>query len=178
MNIPARCCTGYLGDIACRVTRPPWTHCVVRSIFERTRFTFDARHNHPRIGRVVIARSDAADVAISTTLGAAQLSRFTRSAIVAVGFRRWWSNPQLLCRNVKFRPQLLSGAGAFFASQPFDACKHPLHGRPAVPFTGTRFANEPRAQTFEHGYAIAIATDAAWEREAKKATVFDDTNEF
>jgi transglutaminase-like putative cysteine protease len=40
-------------------------------------FTFDARHNHPRIGRIVIARGrDAADVAISTAFGPAQLTRF------------------------------------------------------------------------------------------------------
>jgi transglutaminase-like putative cysteine protease len=41
-------------------------------------YTFDARHNHPRIGRIVIARGrDAADVAISTTFGSAALARFT-----------------------------------------------------------------------------------------------------
>jgi transglutaminase-like putative cysteine protease len=40
-------------------------------------FTFDARHNHPRIGRIVIAKGrDAADVAISTAFGPAQLVRF------------------------------------------------------------------------------------------------------
>jgi transglutaminase-like putative cysteine protease len=40
-------------------------------------FTFDARHNHPRIGRIVMARGrDAADVAISTAFGPAQLARF------------------------------------------------------------------------------------------------------
>jgi transglutaminase-like putative cysteine protease len=40
-------------------------------------FTLDARHNHPRIGRIVIARGrDAADVAISTAFGPAQLARF------------------------------------------------------------------------------------------------------
>jgi transglutaminase-like putative cysteine protease len=40
-------------------------------------FTMDARHNHPRIGRIVIAKGrDAADVAISTAFGAAQLVRF------------------------------------------------------------------------------------------------------
>jgi transglutaminase-like putative cysteine protease len=39
--------------------------------------TFDARHNQPRIGRIVIARGrDAADVAISTAFGTAQLVRF------------------------------------------------------------------------------------------------------
>jgi transglutaminase-like putative cysteine protease len=40
--------------------------------------TFDARHNQPRIGRIVIARGrDAADVAISTTFGANRLKNFT-----------------------------------------------------------------------------------------------------
>jgi transglutaminase-like putative cysteine protease len=40
-------------------------------------FTFDARHNHPRIGRIVMARGrDAADVAISTAFGAVQLVKF------------------------------------------------------------------------------------------------------
>jgi transglutaminase-like putative cysteine protease len=41
-------------------------------------YTFDARHNMPRIGRVLIARGrDAADVAISTTFGPNTLSSFT-----------------------------------------------------------------------------------------------------
>jgi transglutaminase-like putative cysteine protease len=41
-------------------------------------FTFDARHNRPRIGRVVIARGrDAADVAISTSFGPTRLTRFS-----------------------------------------------------------------------------------------------------
>ena len=41
-------------------------------------YTFDARHNIPRIGRVLIARGrDAADVAISTTFGPNTLASFT-----------------------------------------------------------------------------------------------------
>jgi transglutaminase-like putative cysteine protease len=41
-------------------------------------YTFDARHNHPRIGRIVMARGrDAADVAISTNFGTVQLVRFS-----------------------------------------------------------------------------------------------------
>jgi transglutaminase-like putative cysteine protease len=41
-------------------------------------YTFDARHNHPRIGRILIARGrDAADVAISTTFGPACLANFS-----------------------------------------------------------------------------------------------------
>jgi transglutaminase-like putative cysteine protease len=40
-------------------------------------FTVDARHNRPRIGRIVIAKGrDAADVAISTAFSPAQLARF------------------------------------------------------------------------------------------------------
>jgi hypothetical protein len=40
------------------------------------RYTFDARHNVPRMGRVLIAR-DAADVVISTTFGPNTFSSFT-----------------------------------------------------------------------------------------------------
>ena len=40
-------------------------------------YTFDARHNQPRIGRILIARGrDAADVALSTSFGPAQLAEF------------------------------------------------------------------------------------------------------
>jgi len=40
-------------------------------------YRFDARHNHPRIGRILIACGrDAADVAISTSFGASKLVRF------------------------------------------------------------------------------------------------------
>ena len=78
MNIPARYCTGYLGDIG--VPKDP-THMDFSAWFEAfvggRWYSFDARHNRPRIGRVVIARGrDAADVAISTTFGSAALTRF------------------------------------------------------------------------------------------------------
>jgi transglutaminase-like putative cysteine protease len=40
-------------------------------------YTKDARHNHPRIGRIVMGRGrDAAIVAISTAFGVANLARF------------------------------------------------------------------------------------------------------
>jgi len=78
MNIPARYCTGYLGDIG--VPRDPapmdfsgWFEAFLGGRW----YTFDARHNIPRIGRVVIARGrDAADVAISTSFGEAKLVKF------------------------------------------------------------------------------------------------------
>jgi transglutaminase-like putative cysteine protease len=78
MNIPARYCTGYLGDIG---TPPPWGTPDFAAWFEvfldGSWHTFDARNNVPRIGRVLIARGrDAADVAISSTFGPNRLESF------------------------------------------------------------------------------------------------------
>ena len=78
MNIPARYCTGYLGDIG---MPPPYGPMDFAAWFEAFLdghwYTFDARNNTPRIGRVLIARGrDAADVAISTTFGHATLESF------------------------------------------------------------------------------------------------------
>jgi transglutaminase-like putative cysteine protease len=79
MNIPARYCTGYLGDIGVPADPAPMDFSAWFEVFLDGRwYTFDARHNHPRIGRIVMARGrDAADVAISTTFGAAQLVKFS-----------------------------------------------------------------------------------------------------
>ena len=78
MNIPARYCTGYLGDIGVPADPAPMDFSAWYEVFLDGRwFTLDARHNHPRIGRIVIAKGrDAADVAISTAFGMAQLARF------------------------------------------------------------------------------------------------------
>ena len=78
MNIPARYCTGYLGDIG---MPPPYGTMDFAAWFEvyldGEWHTFDARNNIPRIGRVLIARGrDACDVAISTTYGSAMLESF------------------------------------------------------------------------------------------------------
>jgi transglutaminase-like putative cysteine protease len=79
MNIPARYCTGYLGDIG---VPPPygvmdfaaWIEVYLGGAWH----TFDPRNNVPRIGRVLIARGrDAADVAIATTFGPNSLESFT-----------------------------------------------------------------------------------------------------
>ena len=79
MNIPARYCTGYLGDIGVPIDPAPMDFSAWFEVYLDGRwFTFDARHNHPRIGRIVMARGrDAADVAISTAFGTAQLARFS-----------------------------------------------------------------------------------------------------
>ena len=79
MNIPARYCTGYLGDIG---MPPPYGVMDFAGWFEAYLggqwYTFDARNNMPRIGRVLIARGrDAVDVAISTTFGPNTLRSFS-----------------------------------------------------------------------------------------------------
>jgi transglutaminase-like putative cysteine protease len=78
MNIPARYCTGYLGDIGVPIDINPMDFSAWFEVFLAGRwYTMDARHNHPRIGRIVMGRGrDAADVAISTAFGVANLARF------------------------------------------------------------------------------------------------------
>jgi transglutaminase-like putative cysteine protease len=79
VNIPARYCTGYLGDIGVPADPAPMDFSAWFEVYLDGRwFTFDARHNHPRIGRIVMARGrDAADVAISTSFGTVQLVKFS-----------------------------------------------------------------------------------------------------
>jgi transglutaminase-like putative cysteine protease len=78
MNIPARYCTGYLGDIGVPVDPNPMDFSAWFEVFLDGRwYTMDARHNHPRIGRILMGRGrDAADVAMSTAFGAAMLAHF------------------------------------------------------------------------------------------------------
>ena len=79
MNIPARYCTGYLGDIGVPPVDAPmdfagWFEAFLGGQW----YTFDPRNNVPRIGRILIARGrDAADVAINTTFGPNTLESFT-----------------------------------------------------------------------------------------------------
>jgi transglutaminase-like putative cysteine protease len=78
MNIPARYCTGYLGDIGVPPSPDPmdfsgWFEAYLGGRW----YSFDARHNTPRIGRVQMAVGrDATDVAISSSFGRAALSGF------------------------------------------------------------------------------------------------------
>jgi transglutaminase-like putative cysteine protease len=78
LNIPARYCTGYLGDMG---EPPPYSTMDFAGWFEAYLggqwYMFDPRNNKPRIGRVLIARGrDAADVAITTTFGPNTLESF------------------------------------------------------------------------------------------------------
>lgn len=78
LNIPARYCTGYLGDID---VQPPYGPMDFAGWFEAFLgdrwYTFDARNNQPRTGRVLIARGrDACDVSLSNTFGPNTLESF------------------------------------------------------------------------------------------------------
>jgi transglutaminase-like putative cysteine protease len=104
LNIPARYCTGYLGDIGVPPSDAPmdfsgWFEAYLGGRW----YTFDARHNIPRIGRVLIARGrDASDVAISTAFGPNFLTHFSvvteevassRVSIPGVRTFEWQAHP-------------------------------------------------------------------------------------
>ncbi len=78
MNVPARYCTGYMGDmdlpaIVGDMDLSAWTEVYLGG----TWYTFDARHNYPRRGRILMARGrDATDVALTNTFGPVILSCF------------------------------------------------------------------------------------------------------
>jgi transglutaminase-like putative cysteine protease len=78
MNIPARYCTGYLGDIRIPPVPAPMDFAGWFEAYLGDRwYTFDARNNTPRIGRVLMARGrDACDVALVSTFGPNTLQRF------------------------------------------------------------------------------------------------------
>ena len=78
LNLPARYCTGYLGDIGITPVPGPMDFSGWFDVYLGGRwYTFDARNNVPRIGRVLMARGrDAADVAMVTTFGPSVLKSF------------------------------------------------------------------------------------------------------
>jgi transglutaminase-like putative cysteine protease len=78
MNIPARYTTGYLGDIGVPVVPGPMDFSAWFEVFLGDRwYTFDARHNRRRIGRIVMARGrDAGDVPITMCFGPSSLLKF------------------------------------------------------------------------------------------------------
>ena len=78
MNIPVQYCTGYRGDIGVPPDPAPMDFSAWFEVFMSGRWwALDARHNQPRIGRILMARGrDATDAAISTTFGKAKLKEF------------------------------------------------------------------------------------------------------
>jgi transglutaminase-like putative cysteine protease len=78
LNIPARYCTGYLGDIGVPAVEAPMDFAGCMEVYLGGQWhLFDPRNNQRRIGRILIARGrDAGDVAISTAFGPACLQLF------------------------------------------------------------------------------------------------------
>lgn len=78
LNIPARYVTGYLGDIGVPLAPYPMDFSAWFQVFLGGRWvSFDARHNCPRIGRILMAVGrDASDVAMTTNFGRATLKKF------------------------------------------------------------------------------------------------------
>jgi transglutaminase-like putative cysteine protease len=79
LNIPARYCTGYLGDIGIEPVPGPMDFSAWFEVWLGGAWrTVDARHNKPRVGRILMGVGrDAADVAIVTNFGPANLTEFT-----------------------------------------------------------------------------------------------------
>jgi transglutaminase-like putative cysteine protease len=79
LHIPARYAAGYLGDIRVPAAASPMDFSAWFEVYLEDRWwTFDARHNCPRHGRVLMATGrDASDVAITTSFGMANLTNFT-----------------------------------------------------------------------------------------------------
>jgi transglutaminase-like putative cysteine protease len=77
LNIPARYATGYMGDIGVPVVLPMDFSAWFEVWLDGQWWTFDARNNMPRIGRVLMATGrDASDVAMTTAFGRADLRSF------------------------------------------------------------------------------------------------------
>jgi transglutaminase-like putative cysteine protease len=78
LNVPARYCNGYLGDIGVPYDPTPMDfNAWFEAFLDGKWYTFDARHNQPRFGRILISRGrDAADVAMISSFGRHTLTRF------------------------------------------------------------------------------------------------------
>jgi transglutaminase-like putative cysteine protease len=78
LNIPARYVNGYLGDIGVPPDPSPMDFSAWAEAFLDNRwYTFDARHNEPRTGRIIVARGrDATDVPLINSFGPHTLKRF------------------------------------------------------------------------------------------------------
>jgi transglutaminase-like putative cysteine protease len=77
LNIPARYVNGHLGDIGVPVVNPMDFSAWIEVFLEGEWYTFDARNNKPRIGRIIVARGrDAADIPLVNSFGPHLLKSF------------------------------------------------------------------------------------------------------
>lgn len=118
MSIPARYCTGYLGDIGVPKDPAPMDFSAWFEVYLAGRwYAFDARHNRPRIGRILIGIGrDAADVAI---LNAFALHRLTRFEVVT---------EEISAEDVA-QMDRSAVTGQMLANRPGDRSVHPEFGR-------------------------------------------------
>jgi transglutaminase-like putative cysteine protease len=87
LNVPARYCTGYLGDIGVPPDPAPMDFSAWFEVYLGGQWhSFDARHNRPRIGRILMAYGrDAADVALTTAFGMNRLESFRVGTVEVAG---------------------------------------------------------------------------------------------
>lgn len=104
LNIPARYCNGYLGDIGVPKDAAPMDFNAWLEVFLEGRwYTFDARHNTRRIGRIVIARGrDATDVAMVNSFGLHGLGTFN---VVTEEVEEAVPEPPVASMNGQWSPQ-------------------------------------------------------------------------
>ncbi len=78
LNIPTRYASGYLGDIGVPINPAPMDFSACFEVYLGGRWhLWDARHNEARIGWILLGRGrDAADCAITTSYGVANLKKF------------------------------------------------------------------------------------------------------
>jgi transglutaminase-like putative cysteine protease len=78
LNIPARYASGYLGDIGISPQPLPMDFSAWFEVYlDHQWYTFDARHNTPRIGRILMTRGlDAVDASLTTSFGQVNLTKF------------------------------------------------------------------------------------------------------
>lgn len=111
MNIPARYASGYLGDIGVPYSGPGDFCAWFEAYLGGRWYTFDARYNTPRIGRVLMVRGrDAADGAMMTSFGGYHLKLFRVWTDAVPAPRNGDSLHQLLTKQP--RPDILSSAPA------------------------------------------------------------------
>ena len=87
MNIPARYCTGYLGDIGVGAGDAPMDFTAwIEAWLDGGWYVFDPRHNVPRVGRIAMAKGlDGAHTPLTTSFGNAVLTHFVVHTEVVEG---------------------------------------------------------------------------------------------
>jgi transglutaminase-like putative cysteine protease len=131
LNIPARYCTTYLGDIGVPAVDAPMDFAGCMEVFLGGAWhVFDPRNNARRIGRIMIARGrDAGDVAISTAFGTAALTSFrvwtdeiSEIAAAQILFRQRSRHVRTAARASR-ASKPVAGRGARLQRLPADPCR-------------------------------------------------------